>query len=58
MYLRLRATIEKEDVGYAPVVFFAAETVLSSEFQLTAKTVVGTAIFAAVLLRNTRVFGS
>ena len=31
MYLILRVTIENENTRYAPVVFFAAQTVLSSE---------------------------
>ena len=48
----------EEDVQYAPVVFFAAHTVLSSELQLTARVVANSVILAVVLLRDAKLFGS
>ena len=58
MYLRLRATVDEEDIQYAPVVFFAVQTVLSSELQLTAKAVASSFILAVVLMRDTRILSS
>ena len=58
MYLRLRVAVEAGSTKYAPVLFFAAHTVLSSELQLTARVVANAAIIAVVLLRNVQIFGS
>ena len=58
MYLRLRVAAEVGSTKYAPVLFFAAHTVLSSELQLTAKIVANAAILAVVLLRDMKVFNS
>ena len=56
MYLRLSVVTNDQNTRYAPVIFFAAHTVLSSELQLTAKIVANAAILAVVLLRDTKLF--
>ena len=58
MYLRLNVITNDQNTRYAPVLFFAAHTVLSSEFQLTAKIVANAAILAVALLRDTKLFSS
>ena len=58
MYLRMSVIVDDQNTRYSPIVFFAAQTVLSSELQLTAKAVVNAAILAVVLLRNTKLFSS
>ena len=58
MYLRLNVATNDQNTKYAPVLFFAVHTVLSSELQLTAKVVANSVILAVVLLRDTKLFGS
>ena len=58
MHLRLSVVTNDQNTKYAPVLFFAAHTVLSSELQLTARVVANAAILAVVLLRDAKLFGS